>query len=259
VTTSLSRFDWTKAPAAPNSTTVTINITSSCGTHWGSYAAPAVQLPVDSVSIPKDFVGFVESDGHLSIEAEHTTRNTAMDGTSYSTLPSHGRTLSDVTLMPVLAPSQPTGTGPVLEYDIFTFTSNSTASVTLLISPSQNQNDALRPLKYGVAFDAETPQTIQFVGNYTGGGYPPSWEGAVSDGVWGLSASGNTTTTLYNLSKTGKHTLKVWAVEPGVVFQRIVINLGGLRYSYLDPPESFRAGVDKLGVYDGTNFAGIQA
>jgi hypothetical protein len=86
-------------------------------------------------------------------------------------------TLFGVTLMPVLAPSQPTSTGPVLEYDIFTFTSNSTASVTLLISPSQNQNGALRPLKYGVAFDAETPQTIQFVGNYTGSGYPPSWGG----------------------------------------------------------------------------------
>jgi hypothetical protein len=63
---------------------------------------------------------------------------------------------------------------------------------------------------------------------------------------------------LHNLSKTGKHTLKVWAVEPGVVFQKIIINLGGLRYSYLGPPESFRAGVDKLGVYNGTNFAGIQ-
>lgn len=30
-----------------------------------------------------------------------------------------------------------------------------------------------------------------------------------------------------------------------------------MRYSYLGPPESFRAGVDKVGSYDGTNFAGI--
>jgi len=62
---------------------------------------------------------------------------------------------------------------------------------------------------------------------------------------------------MHNLSKTGKHTLKVWAVEPGVVIQKIIVDLGGLRYSYLGPPESFRAGVDKVGTYDGTNFAGI--
>ena len=46
-------------------------------------------------------------------------------------------------------------------------------------------------------------------------------------------------------------------MEPGVVFQKIIVNLGGLRYSYLGPPESFRAGTDKVGAYDGTNFAGI--
>jgi hypothetical protein len=234
-----------------------MNITSSCGKKWGSYNAPMVQVPVQNVAIPADFVGFVESDKHISIEAEHTTRNSSINNISYSTLPSHGRTLSGVTLMPVLAPSQPAGTGPVLEYDIYTFTNVSKANVTLLISPSQNQNGALRPLKYGAAFDGDVPQTIQFVGNYTGGGYPPGWLGAVADAVWGLSSSGNTTTTMHNLSKTGKHTLKIWVVEPGVVIQKIIVDLGGLRYSYLGPPESFRAGVDKVGTYDGTNFAGI--
>jgi hypothetical protein len=251
-------IDWAKAPAAPNTTTtINMNITSSCGKKWGSYNAPMVQVPVQNVAIPADFVGFVESDKHISIEAEHTTRNSSINNISYSTLPSHGRTLSGVTLMPVLAPSQPAGTGPVLEYDIYTFTNVSKANVTLLISPSQNQNGALRPLKYGVAFDGDVPQTIQFVGNYTGGGYPPGWLGAVADAVWGLSSSGNTTTTMHNLSKTGKHTLKIWAVEPGVVIQKIIVDLGGLRYSYLGPPESFRAGVDKVGTYDGTDFAGI--
>jgi hypothetical protein len=39
-------IDWSKAPAAPNTTTVNINITSSCGAHWGNYPAPMVQVPV---------------------------------------------------------------------------------------------------------------------------------------------------------------------------------------------------------------------
>ncbi len=170
------------------------------------------------------------------------------------TLPSYGRTLSGVTLTPVTAPSQPAGTGPVLEYDIYTYTNTSVANITLLLSPSLNHQDSAHPLKYGIAMDAETPQVIQFIGNYTGGNMPAGWGGAVSDGVWGLPASGNTTTTKHNLSKTGKHTLKIWFVEPGVVLQKIMIDLGGIRYSYLGPPESFRAGVDQVGNYNGTSF-----
>ena len=65
--------------------------------------------------------------------------------------------MKKVSLMPVLAPSPPAGTGPVLEYDIYALTNVSNANVTLLISPSHNQNGALRSLKYGIAFDAEVP------------------------------------------------------------------------------------------------------
>ena len=247
--------DWTKAPAAPNSTTVNINVTSSCA-NWGNYPPPMVQVPIMSTTIPLGFTGFVESDKHIAIEAEHTSSNTVVNGVSYQTLPSYGRTLSGVTMMPVLAPSQPAGTGPVLEYDVYTFTNTTVANVTLYLSPSFNQNGAARPLKYGIAFDDETPQVIQFVGNYTGTNMPAGWGGAVSDGIWGLS-SGNQTTTTHNLQVTGQHTLKIWAVEPGVVFQKVVIDLGGVRPSYLGPPESFRAGMDEVGIYDGTNFAGV--
>ncbi|KAE8444151.1 hypothetical protein EG329_000839 [Mollisiaceae sp. DMI_Dod_QoI] len=247
-------IDWTKAPAAPNTTMVTINMTSSCGAAWGNYPHPTIVVPVINPVAPTNFTGFIESDKHISIEAEHTTRNTAVNGVSYMTLPSYGRTLSGVALTPITAPSQPAGTGPVLEYDIYTYTNTSVANITLLLSPSLNQQGSAHPLKYGIAMDAETPQVIQFIGNYTGGNMPAGWGGAVSDGVWGLPASGNTTTTKHNLSKTGKHTLKIWFVEPGVVLQKIMIDLGGIRYSYLGPPESFRAGVDQVGNYNGTSF-----
>jgi hypothetical protein len=250
-------IDWSKAPVAPNSTTVNVQVTSSCG-KWGPYPSPIVQVPVISRTAPSDFTGFVESDKVVSIEAEHASRNTSVNGVSYMTLNSYGRTKSGVTMIPVLAPSQPAGTGPVLEYDIFTFTNSSVANVTLLLSPSLNQQGAAHPLKYGVAFDAEIPQVIQFVGNYTGTNMPAGWGGAVSDAVWGLTASGRTTTTMHNLSVVGKHTLKVWCVEPGVIIQKIIIDFGGVRTSYLGPPESFRMGVDKVGTYDGTNFAGVK-
>lgn len=248
--------DWTLAPAAPNTTMVTIKMNSSCGSAWGNYPAPSVIVPVTNVAVPSTFTGFIESDKHIAIEAEHTTSNSAVNGVSYITIPSYGRTLSGVTLSPNTAPSQPAGTGPVLQYDLYTFTNVSNANITLHLSPSLNQQGKAHPLKYGIAIDDQPIQTIQFVGNYTGGNMPPGWGGAVSDAVWGGSpASGNTTTTKHDLSVTGKHTLSIWAVEPGVVVQRIVIDLGGVRYSYLGPPESFRMGADAVGGYDGTSFA----
>ncbi|RDW82743.1 hypothetical protein BP6252_03855 [Coleophoma cylindrospora] len=243
--------DWSRA----NTSVVTINVTSSCAT-WGNYGSPKVQLPVNLTSISPTFTsGFVESDGHISIEAEHATANTSVNGVQYITIPSYGRTLSGVTIMPVIAPSQPAGTGPVLQYKIYTFTPAPNATLTLYLSPSLNQNGALRPLKYAVQIDAQPIQTVQFVANATNGNLPTGWTGAVADAVWGLS-SGNSTTTTHNLNATGEHTISVWAVEPGVVFQKLVLNLGGLRKSYLGPPESFRAGVDTLGGYKGLDFAG---
>ena len=47
----------------------------------------------------------------------------------------------------------------------------------------------------------------------------------------------------HKLATAGRHTLKVWAVTPGVVLERIVIDTGtakapGVRPSYLGPIES---------------------
>lgn len=250
--------DWSKAPAAPSTTSVNINITSSCP-EWGNYDAPLVVLPVTNVAVPTGFSGFVESDKHIAIEAKHTSRDTEVDGVKYQSIAGLGRTLSGVVLVPILAPSQPVGEGPVLEYDIYTFTNAPKTNVTLHISPSLNQMGRSRPLKYAITFDAETPKVVQPIADTTGldgAALPAGWEAAVADSVWGLT-SGKSTTTTHDLSKAGKHTLKIWILEPGIVIQKIIIDFGGVKQSYLGPPESFRAGVNKVGEYDGTNFAGI--
>jgi len=45
-------------------------------------------------------------------------------------------------------------------------------------------------------------------------------------------------TTKHKIETAGKHTLRFLAKEPGLVLQKILINTGGLKSSYLGAPES---------------------
>ena len=59
------------------------------------------------------------------------------------------------------------------------------------------------------------------------------WETSVKDGV---RKSGSR----HTLAGPGYHTLKFWMVDPAMVLQKLVVNLGGVKPSYLGPPESYR-------------------
>jgi hypothetical protein len=52
--------------------------------------------------------------------------------------------------------------------------------------------------------------------------------------MWNASVD----TTSHQVVGAGKHTLKIWMVDPGVVMDKIVIDFGGVKESYLGPPET---------------------
>ncbi|KAG9231330.1 hypothetical protein BJ875DRAFT_407145 [Amylocarpus encephaloides] len=217
----LLSIDWEAAPSGKSTSKVKVVAGSTVVT---------VEIPFDNSKVAAGFSGFVESDGVISIEPEHYTSATTSPTASYGIIPMYGRTLSGVALFPVTTIAQTPPSSPKLTYNIYTFTST-TASITLHLAPSLNF-DPSRPLTYYVAVDGETPVKAQYVPITQLGTLPSTWTDSTRD-------AGCKFTTRHKVS-AGAHVLNLWAAEPGVVFQKIVVDLGGLRSSYLGPPESMR-------------------
>jgi hypothetical protein len=91
-------------------------------------------------------------------------------------------------------------------------------------------------VRLAVSLDDQAPQVIEAIPqNYVAGDRNRDWEESVKN-------SSRTVKATLKVDKPGYHTLKVWMVDPAVVLQKIVVNLGGLKPSYLGPPESYRGG-----------------
>jgi len=58
-----------------------------------------------------------------------------------------------------------------------------------------------------------------------------AWEKSVADGVTVLHSR-------HVIAEPGFHVLKLWTLDPALVLQKLVVDTGGLRPSYLGPPES---------------------
>jgi oligosaccharide reducing-end xylanase len=180
--------------------------------------------------------GFVESNGYISIEAEHYTKAANADPIEWLHIPNLGRTLSGITPVPVTTESQtPGGNSPRLEYCIHFFSSGK-VKVNVYLSPTQNFRNT-QGLRYAISFDDQTPQIININEKDTvpDWKYPPEWSKAVGENI-------KVTTSEHTLEKPGEHVLKFWMVDPGIVLQKIVVDTGDVKPSYLGPPESFFTG-----------------
>jgi hypothetical protein len=210
-------IDWDLAPVGIGNSHVSIE---------GAGGAETVK--VETHRQDGDLHGFIEGDGVVAIEAEHTRARSTAGGVRWETIPGYGRTLSGVESFPVeFAPFEP-GKGPELQYD---FTSFQSGPVTLdaVVGPSL----AFQPthgMRVAVAIDDEKPQLLDIAASYLS----RDWETSVEDSVRHVKSP-------HLLSKPGRHTLRIWAVDPGVVVERFVLDLGGLLPSYLGPPESYRS------------------
>ncbi|TRM60954.1 hypothetical protein BD626DRAFT_571342 [Schizophyllum amplum] len=220
------QVDWHAVPDGFNDTSL-IYINGSDGSY------EEVHLPVIKLAVPDDFSGFVEGGGYVSIEAAHYTSSS--DPSSFIEYPylsrifngsgtvgldaSVGRNLA----IPDVAPS--------LEYAYYQFSDIADNVTVTMYFTMAIDTDPDEPFMWALSLDGSTPNATRLMPEPASAGeLPDGWGDAVQDQVWTREQSFN--------SSAGAHVLEYWANGPAVLLEKIVIDMGGVKDSYLGPRES---------------------
>lgn len=213
-------IDWTKAPAGSGQAVVIITGPDKKEIR----VTVTINHPYASTRILPGC--FIETSGYVSIEADHYSRKTETHDLRWLTIPDLGRTGSAVQMTPVTTPSlTPGSNSPRLEYDLY-LSDTGLLKVQAYFSPIIAFNR--KAIRYAVSFDDQLPQLIDIsTGNEARG----AWDKMVADNI-------RIATSTHHITRPGRHVLKFWFADPGPVLQKLVVDAGGVKPSYLGPPES---------------------
>ena len=165
---------------------------------------------------------FEEADGYVSIEAENYSRQQSEGSIEWTVIPHFGKTLSGITTLPVT--SSPENKSVYLEYDMDMKTIGE-GNLIILTAPTLNFNSN-RGLRYAVSIDGGEEQVVNINGHYKG-----------ELGKW-QAESIIETSSKFKISTTGRHTIRFRVLDAGIVLQKIMLDMGGLKPSYLGAPQS---------------------
>ncbi len=184
---------------------------------------------------PADFKGFVEHGGYGSMNAADTSRRPGVEGAGqgsklhWEELPGYNEDgAAAMTLFPVTAASE-MNSAAGLSYRLYLFDKGA-FTLHLRLAPTLNFVPG-RGLRLAVSLD-DGPRTVVDVLQHN---MEHDWEIAVAEGAKNVQVP-------ITVAAPGAHTLHVWAVDPAVVLEKLVLAYGELRPSYLGPPESTGVG-----------------
>lgn len=220
--------DWTKVEVGTH--TARVKVESTVG--------ETVELEIITRKYNHEEVkpkGFVERNGYVSMEAPHFTNAVNTSEITWQSISDMGKTLGAVTALPVSKRVEIPAEGtPVLEY-AFTLLEkpeNGEVEIQTYLSPTLNYFGG-EGLRFAISIDDETPQIINMhegteVPDWK---YPDWWNNAVLNSIIVKKST-------HKVSESGNYVLKYWLVDPAIVLQKLVINNGGVKPSYLGAPES---------------------
>lgn len=190
---------------------------------------PPAPLKADALSRPSGARSgdFIERDKVISINAGHFTGKTDQpSGAGWRSVPGLGRTGSAVTVLPSTASFTPAD-APSLKYR-FHVTTGGPATIRVHLLPTHPLVSG-KGLRLAVALDDRDLLPLAATD-----GFNPKKD------KWKHRVLANATDVSLKLGtlKSGWHTLRLIAVDAGVVVDRILIDLGGLQSSYNGPAET---------------------
>ncbi|TYT25396.1 glycosyl hydrolase [Luteimonas viscosa] len=214
--------DWSELPEGAHEAVVAIRGSDRTEVY--------VQVPVRKPPSHRAARGFVEGDGVVAIEAARHARAIAPAGGEWQTIPNLGRTLSGVTAWPATGDAlTPGGDGARLEYPLV-MNEAGEVEVRVVLSPTLDLRNR-GGLRYAVSIGDETPQVVTMRLDPTPGDRDfKAWETAMVRSV-------HVAVSRHRVA-AGANTLKLWPVDPGLVFQRIEVTRQPRMRGTLGPVES---------------------
>lgn len=214
-------IDWDKVPEGHHDLTLTVRAEND----GPQIIASRVHKPTGHNQV----VGYVASNGAIAIDAENYSRKIDSGNVHWARIDNLGRTGSSVTAFPVTRQAEPlASTSPHLEYDIHVWDAGD-VDIEVTLAPTLDflGNGGLR---YAISIDDQDPVMVN-INEFTQG-TSGAWNKLVADYA-------HVHKTSHQIGSAGAHTVKIWLVDPALVFQRVtVLTNGALPYSYLGPQHS---------------------
>ncbi len=214
-------IDWDSAPRGTARTTLTVR---------GADAERRIPVHIDNrrPALPAGFQGYIEAGGYVSMETEKFNDQTDRGEQRWRVVKHLGHSGDAVKGYPDVGeaqtdPQHAAENAAELTYDVY-FASSGTFPVTLYMLP-QAPHWGTRANDCAVALDDQPPVDTQELSDY---------------GERNHLQRSRAQATI-TVEKPGVHRLRIFALQPGVILDRIVIDTGGVLPSHSGPPESYRA------------------
>ena len=195
---------------------------------------PADTLPQTyRIEHPEKAVGgyvFTGQDGYVAMEAEHYYSTKAAPSTEWTVIPYMGRTLSGMALMPYTQPTD----GASISYKIKLPKGVDKVTVHVIVKSTLAFHDR-KGHEYSIGFEGAKEQTINF--NHNLNELPENVYSIYYPTVARRIVEKKVKLNVPNTSD-GMQTLIFKPLDPGIVLEKLVVDYGGYKKSYLFMNES---------------------